>query len=434
MFINKKFSKKRIAVCENSFGNHSHFFIKGQVIDIITSRLKSYLFYFLKKKTPLYDFFHRPVLFPTLKIKLIYQEKIILETILQADNLGFFSFYGEKTLAAGIYKSEIYYQKINLLNNNLKTYNYDLIGTGKLTIFSKYTKYLFLTSDIDQTYLDTEMTFKGILSTVFESSKDKKTISKMDRFYKILQKQKKINLLFISASPSFFKRTLQAKFKEDGLKVTNIRLKYEGSNFNSLSQFFHSIINILKDLMSSDIKTFGKKIEALIKTFVNSISNHISYKLSELLKNRLYSPSKIEEILIGDNTESDALIFSLYQLLIMGKLRNELLVQFLENFKIENKRIFSDSKISEIRILVEKCISCHGSKNTVKFVFINQSKYGRKEEDIRRELSDILSDHIYLDKIHEFKNFHISKGAESFAKILNEKRFINKKTLDKILK
>ena len=429
MFINQKSLKRRIAVCESCFGNHSHFFIKGQVIDLSKNHP---IFHFLKKtpKSPISNFFHTPVISAILKIKIKNKTKTFVENEIEADKLGFFYHHYNLELRSGTYKFEVYFQRLNsyfqyakdIFFQNFKTHTNELIGIGNIKIFSKKPKHVFLISDIDQTYLDTKMTPKGILNTIFESPNEKITLPKMDVLYKNLQEKSKIHILFLSASPYFFKRTLNHKFKKDGLKITNIRLKYEGCSILSKEK----LINLQDKFRNKDKNIIYEMTDEFIKSSLQNLLNHISYKLTELLKNRLYFPTKVEQILVGDNTEHDPLIFYLYQILLMGKLKVNEVSHFLQNIKIKNKQIFNISQIDKINQIVQECILYHGKKNTVKLILINKSKYGRDENEIKDEIISILPKNLNLNKIKNFKHFQILDGAKCFSEVfVKEKLLLN---------
>ncbi len=70
-----------------------------------------------------------------------------------------------------------------------------------------------------------------------------------------------------------------------------------------------------------DLDPLGRAQKKFLGASYQSLFDQMSYKLSILLYDRIYQPTSSKEILLGDNTESDYMIFTLYQLICLGKSR-----------------------------------------------------------------------------------------------------------------
>ena len=154
---------------------------------------------------------------------------------------------------------------------------------------------LVFTWDIDKTYLATQFeTIKGLLAIPFEFAVDKRNVAGTDVLLRALRRCGRAGdvangLYFISASPAQLRGVIERKMLNDGVE-------YDGVTF--------------KDQVS--IVRSGK---------LGRIREQIGFKLSALLLNRRELPWTVSEILFGDDTECDALIYALYADIVAGRLR-----------------------------------------------------------------------------------------------------------------
>ncbi len=138
--------------------------------------------------------------------------------------------------------------------------------------------------DLDKTYLDTHFeSFSGLMRTIFEKAFQKRNVPGTSALVKALAeraKPKKLPIYFISASPP----QMQEKIKE--------KLDYDGiAPFGFLSK------DNLKNLKPS---------------LWRKLTNHIGFKIQALMEIRLLLASDCKMICWGDDSESDATIYSLF--------------------------------------------------------------------------------------------------------------------------
>jgi hypothetical protein len=185
--------------------------------------------------------------------------------------------------------------KGSVTKTNSAAYNYPLERHNHRTIPDDFVGHVY-TWDIDKTYLASDFeTFKGMLSIPFEFAIDKRNIAGTDTLLRLLRrnslKDEANGLYFISASPVQLRATIEKKMLLDGVEYDGITLKDQ--------------IGLLK---AGKIKRLNKQV---------------GYKLSALLLNRRELPWTVKEVLFGDDSESDALIYGIYADIVAGRLRGE---------------------------------------------------------------------------------------------------------------
>ena len=153
--------------------------------------------------------------------------------------------------------------------------------------------------DIDKTYLATNFsTLRGLISIPFEFAIDKRAITGMARLLRELrrgpgQRSRLTPLYFVSASPPQLRRILQKKMLLDGVEFDGI--------------------------------TFKDQLRILRRGEVRRLREHLSFKLTALLLYHAELPAGAREILIGDDTESDALCYAIFGDAVAGNLRGDTL-------------------------------------------------------------------------------------------------------------
>jgi hypothetical protein len=151
--------------------------------------------------------------------------------------------------------------------------------------------------DIDKTYLATNFsTLRGLLSIPFEFAIDKRAITGMAPLLRELrrgpgQRSRLTPLYFVSASPPQLRRILQKKMLLDGVEFDGI--------------------------------TFKDQLRILRRGEVRRLREHLSFKLTALLLYHTDLPPGAREILIGDDTESDALCYAIFGDAVAGRLRGD---------------------------------------------------------------------------------------------------------------
>ncbi|MBI4575026.1 MAG: hypothetical protein HY722_02050 [Planctomycetes bacterium] len=166
------------------------------------------------------------------------------------------------------------------------------------------------TWDIDNTYLQTPTnSLRGLARTAIESADRKVNVPGAPALLKELRRGPghgaERPVYFVSASPPQMRRVLEEKFRLDGIG-------YDGM--------------VLKDQLAH-VKAgrFRRLLE------------HVGFKLSALLLDRLDFPREATEVLFGDDTESDALAYTLYAEAVAGRRRGEALASALEEAGVPSR-------------------------------------------------------------------------------------------------
>jgi hypothetical protein len=131
---------------------------------------------------------------------------------------------------------------------------------------------------------------------MIETAEDKTTLPAMDRVFQHLEAGEQRPLTFVSASPSFFERVLERKMVLDGIEHDGIALKKFGNV-------------IFSDLLDFDPGSI-----------VADLENQIGYKLVTLLQLRAELPASMPEVLLGDDSEADFVVYNLYDRLLRHEL------------------------------------------------------------------------------------------------------------------
>ena len=160
------------------------------------------------------------------------------------------------------------------------------------------------TFDIDKTYLDTRMSqVRDLLRIPLELAIDKKPYPGIPELIRGCQRGSDSTgpdrpVYFLSASPSQMRQVLERRMELDELAVDGLTLK-NWSHHLKRGRF-------------------------------SALRQQIPYKLAALLAARAALPPGCSEVLFGDDTESDAYIYSLYSALVTGALRPAGLAAALE--------------------------------------------------------------------------------------------------------
>lgn len=148
--------------------------------------------------------------------------------------------------------------------------------------------------DLDKTYLvsDTD-SLRGLLRIPFERARDKRTLPGVTALVKQLRRSGAENgnttsVNFVTASPPQIGRAIREKLLMDGLEVDELRFK--------------------------------NQIQHLVRGNFDALREHVGFKLSELLQSARAGKRDGEELLFGDDWESDPFIYSLYADVVEGRL------------------------------------------------------------------------------------------------------------------
>lgn len=414
--------RKRIALLNGSCGQSDRIAVCGQIVDIPITAIQKRgdwdLFTHLPvessvKIRPMQDMSMSGVRRPRLQLELLSalpEGQLDLNTLdsiepvwrsetFNANDDSFFSVGVKSDLPPGDYYVRIMFRGVDSLRQSVADLAF--IGNSDSLILKKdlpigycririlpfdYTGYI-LTSDIDQTFLDTQIaSTQGLVETLFETPDVKRPLPGMVEFYRQIQKQNDhIPFFFISASPHFFRRTLHAVFDHHQIGIHGLNLKYLLSTIDSIfKKLLESVSNIEEFLSRGLSHAVDRTVKFLGSSFV-SLFDQVAYKLIVLLENRRMQPTGAREILMGDNTEGDYFIFILYQFLLLGRLTGDELENYLYHLNFQNREALTRDAARRVRKLVEENVAIHGHVNPVKEVWINLA-YAEPDETRMAEI------------------------------------------------
>jgi hypothetical protein len=162
--------------------------------------------------------------------------------------------------------------------------------------------------DMDKTYLDTNIaSLRGLLKTIREKAFQKKNIPGTATLVRALKESiaknnEKLPLYFITASPPQMESKILAKLSIDGISPYGAFYKDNLKNLNP-NRF-------------------------------RRLTQQIGFKLQSLLQLRGRLKEDVKQILWGDDSESDALIYSLYSDICADRIANDELTRVLESLNV----------------------------------------------------------------------------------------------------
>ena len=176
--------------------------------------------------------------------------------------------------------------------------------------------------DLDKTYLDTKFeTFKGLIKTIMERGFQKKNVPGTSELVMALKKahfeKKDVDFLpiyFITASPPQMEERIVEKLEFDGFRPYGIFCK-----------------DNLQNLRPGRLWRLTKQV---------------GYKLQALMQLRLRLKPDVRQVLWGDDSESDALIYSLYSDICARRLNKSEIKKILKNFNVTGPQM---DKIFELQ-------------------------------------------------------------------------------------
>ncbi|EMP02633.1 phosphatase domain-containing protein [Leptospira santarosai] len=456
----KLVDKKRIAICGGTLGRENRYYVRGQVVDVgITEEMRedsrwdllSGLFEGQEDEiTPFLDYGLEPVRKPILVAE-IWDESgknpLHQSPEIKGDEGGFFFHEFTKPLNPGKYIFQIHLRKLDSYRQFTKDIAYlnqkgkseisgqSLIGKGKLRILPENFGGYVTTSDIDQTYLATDIhSNKGKLSTLFETPRQKLALPGMPALYREIRMATDDSpLCFISASPHFFRRTLLTTIRNHSIVTESLHLKYlEGTIKGIVEKFWDSVTHPAK-FITDGILGSMERIRKFAGASFQSLFDQMSYKLTILLRDRLYLPTNAKEILIGDNTESDYLIFILYQYILCGKMQGKELEDYLYHLNFLGRDAITRDAARSIRELGEENRKIHGDLNSVFLVLINKTSHGPDEEEIHWNVQSALPAGIDPFQQKEIRPYVLTEGAPGFAVVLQDNGILDTSAVFRIV-
>ncbi len=176
--------------------------------------------------------------------------------------------------------------------------------------------------DIDKTYLDTHFeTLKELFRTAFEKAFQKKNIPGTSALVRALTTSlddsttKPFPIYFISASPPQMERKIRAKLDIDGI--------------NPYGAFFKDNLKNLKP------------------KYFKRLSQQVGYKLQALLELRTRLKEDVKQTLFGDDSESDALVYSLYSDICNHRLDSRELERVLDQSHVTQTQMAAIFELQE---------------------------------------------------------------------------------------
>lgn len=163
--------------------------------------------------------------------------------------------------------------------------------------------------DLDKTYLKTEFSkLRDLVRIPFERAEDKVDLPGVAPLIRSLKQSgralgRDVRIHFISASPPQIGAAIREKLRLDGVEYDDI---------------------IFKD-----------QLQNLVRGKFRNLREQVGYKLSELLVSRSTMPSDSQEVLFGDDWESDPIIYSIYADVLSGRLPADDLREILQAIHVD---------------------------------------------------------------------------------------------------
>ncbi|MAA77747.1 MAG: hypothetical protein CL916_00690, partial [Deltaproteobacteria bacterium] len=221
------------------------------------------------------------------------------------------------------------------------------IGTTSIRILDKDSSPIVVRSDVDMTYLFTDFhSFSAMRKLLKMPAHKRETLEGMERIYTLLRDKDGDNrpLSFISGSPVFFTRVLENKMKLDGVMHDEIVLK-----------------------------PFKKLFSSGTINPIPLIKEQVGYKLHALMRLRQNIPPHSKEVLLGDDTEADPIIYAIYTSLVRKEISKEEFFAELERLDVSR---YWKRKIKKEWGLFQESL---GAQADILVVYIHQTKESRAE-------------------------------------------------------
>jgi hypothetical protein len=167
--------------------------------------------------------------------------------------------------------------------------------------------------DLDKTYLKSDFeTLRELVRIPFEKPEDKVAVPGVVPLIRGLrdvavQAGREARVYFMSASPPQLAKAIKEKLALDGIEYDGI--------------------------------VFKNQLQHLVRGKFRNLREHIGFKLTELLKSRAEMPPDSQEILFGDDWESDPIIYSLYADILANRLALDDLGGILRTIGVDPKLI-----------------------------------------------------------------------------------------------
>lgn len=162
-----------------------------------------------------------------------------------------------------------------------------LAGTGRCTVLGERARSTVVVSDIDQTYLVSRIRGSSDLIRILASPGSmRRTLPGMRELTAALSRGR--SLVFLTGTPYYFRRTLEAKFEADGMNVHGLFCR--------------------QPLVPAD----GRMTLARSRASVAALRYQFAFKLVTLLSLAADVPNGTEFVLLGDDSQSDPLTYLVF--------------------------------------------------------------------------------------------------------------------------
>jgi hypothetical protein len=193
--------------------------------------------------------------------------------------------------------------------------------------------------DLDKTYLRSEFdTLRQLLRTAWERGVDKIEIPGGPAVVKALhaastRRHRRCAIYFVSASPPQIGKAIREKLALDGVPYDDI--------------------------------VFKDQLQHLRRGRLRNLREHVGFKLLELLAGRAAAEPPPEELLFGDDWESDPLIYSIYADVVAGRLGIEPLERLLDRLGVDR---------AAIPPILERAAASVPAPGAVRRIFVNLAR------------------------------------------------------------
>jgi hypothetical protein len=164
--------------------------------------------------------------------------------------------------------------------------------------------------DLDKTYLDTHFeSLTGLYRTIKEKAFQKRNVPGTSSLVRALTSREAENtfpIYFVTASPPQMERRIREKLELDGIKPYGIFCK-----------------DNLRNLRPSRFRR---------------LTQQVGFKLQSLMQLRTHLGHDLKQILWGDDSESDAVIYSIYSDICSRRLNEKSIRQILSHFHVRGEQ------------------------------------------------------------------------------------------------
>lgn len=227
-------------------------------------------------------------------------------------------------------------------------YKRSLVGVSRVKVLDRDRVAPVVRSDVDQTYLDTDLSSNTtMVKLMFDAGAERAALPAMDTVYQQLRQGGDRPITFLSGSPRFFKRTIEARMYLGGVEQDGLVLKP------------------FKDLIAENV------LDLSFDEVLGDLKEQVGYKLYWLLKLRLDLPKTTPEILMGDDSEADVIVYALYTHLLQHDLT-------LVDLKAELDRLNVSDTWQRLLLPVAEQVQMSAATPPVA-IYINQTEYNHND-------------------------------------------------------